>query len=215
MKESQINKALELIKKAGGKIIVFSDEDQSGNVIFGLDEYEKLINKEDQSEGKPIYNQNQGGYHVDQIKGVVIKNLQKYEDARGWLAEIYREDETTYRPAMSYASVTNPGIARGPHEHKYQADCFVFIGPGNFELYLWDRRSDSQTVGKYVKMIVGEENPAMVIVPPGVVHGYKCIGEKAAYSINLPDKLYKGSGKTEEVDEIRWEQDENSPYKIE
>lgn len=215
MKKSQIRKALELIKKVGGKIIVFSDGNQDGNVIFGLDEYEKLVNKEYQPEIKPIYNQNQGNYHTDHIDGVVIKNLQKYEDNRGWLAEIYRGDETTYRPAMSYASVTNPGIARGPHEHKYQADCFVFIGPGNFELYLWDRRINSNTVGKYVKMIVGEKNPTMIIVPPGVVHGYKCIGEKAAYSINLPDRLYKGSGKTDEVDEIRWESQPDSPYKIE
>ena len=33
-------------------------------------------------------------------------------------------------------------------------------------------------------------------------------------SINLPDKLYKGDGKKEEIDEIRWEQDLESPYKI-
>jgi dTDP-4-dehydrorhamnose 3,5-epimerase len=54
----------------------------------------------------------------------------------------------------------------------------------------------------------------MVIVPPGVVHGYKCVSEVDAYSINLPDKLFKGEGKKEEVDEIRWEDDKNSPYQI-
>jgi len=30
----------------------------------------------------------------------------------------------------------------------------------------------------------------------------------------LPDKLYKGANKKEEIDEIRWEEDKNSPYKI-
>jgi dTDP-4-dehydrorhamnose 3,5-epimerase len=211
MKESQINKALELIKKAGGKIIVFSDENQNGNVILGLDEYEILVNIGVQPEAQPAH---QIQKPIEQIDGVIIKNLKKFEDERGWLAEIYREDETTYKPVMSYISVTNPGVARGPHEHQNQADCFVFVGPGNFELYLWDRRSDSQTTGNYVKMTVGEESPTLVIVPPGVVHGYKCIGDKVAYSINFPDKLYKGSGKSEEIDEIRWEQDPNSPYKI-
>lgn len=148
------------------------------------------------------------------ISGVIIKKLNKLEDRRGWLAEIFREDELNYKPVMGYVSMANPGVIRGPHEHKEQSDCFVFLGPGNFELHLWDRREESATKGEYLKMVVGENNPSLVIVPPGVVHGYKCISEVPGYSINLPDKLYKGEGKKEEVDEIRWESDSESPYKI-
>ena len=148
------------------------------------------------------------------IKDVVIKKLNKYTDERGWLTEIYREDEDNYYPAMSYVSVTKPNVVRGPHEHKYQSDCFVFIGPGNFDLYLWDRRKNSPTNNKHVKINVGEDNPTMVIVPPGVVHGYKCVSKINALSINLPNKLYKGKNKKEEIDEIRWEEDKNSKYKI-
>lgn len=149
------------------------------------------------------------------IKGVIIKNLTKNEDERGWLTEIFRQDELDgYQPVMSYISSTKPGVIRGPHEHKFQSDCFVFIGPGTFELYLWDRRESSETNGEHMKMEVGENNPVLVIVPPGVVHGYKCIGDKDAWSINFPDKLYKGENKSEEVDEIRWEKDPSSPYKI-
>lgn len=72
------------------------------------------------------------------IRGINIKELKKNEDARGWLAEIYREDDPEYsgfRPSMSYISVTKPGVARGPHEHKEQSDLFVFLGPGKFRLY--------------------------------------------------------------------------------
>lgn len=149
------------------------------------------------------------------IKGIIIKNISKNEDERGWLSEIFRQDELNgYQPVMSYVSSTKPRVVRGPHEHKFQSDCFVFIGPGTFELYLWDRREDSETKGEHLKIEVGENNPVLVIVPPGVVHGYKCIGDKDAWSINLPDKLYKGENKSEEVDEIRWEKDPNSPYKI-
>ena len=140
------------------------------------------------------------------IHGVIIKHLTLHEDERGWLAEIYRDDEDHYQPVMGYISVTHPGVARGPHEHKYQSDCFVFVGPGDFELHLWDRRENSSTNGQYIKEVVGQSNPVMVIVPPGVVHGYKAIGDQDAWSINLADKLYRGTNKTEEVDEIRWEQ---------
>ncbi|NCN99592.1 dTDP-4-dehydrorhamnose 3,5-epimerase [Candidatus Falkowbacteria bacterium] len=148
------------------------------------------------------------------IKDVIIKNLTRYNDERGWLTEIFRRDELNFTPAMSYVSMTNPGVVRGPHEHVSQSDCFVFLGPGSFRLYLWDRRDDSSTKGEAMDLEVGENNPSLVIVPPGVVHGYKCISDVAALSINLPDQLYKGEGKSEEIDEIRWEIDPESPYKI-
>lgn len=116
---------------------------------------------------------------------------------------------------MSYISYTKFNTARGPHEHKFQSDFFVFIGPGDFELYLWDNRKDSETYGKDMKIIVGESNKVSVIVPPGVVHGYKSISKQGSLSINLPNKLYKGKNKQEEVDEIRHESYPDSKFKIE
>ena len=148
------------------------------------------------------------------INDVIIKKINKNEDERGWLAEIYRQDEIDYEPSMSYISVTKPGVIRGPHEHKDQSDAFVFIGPGNFDLYLWDRRSESPTKDEHIKIQVGESNPVLVIVPPGVVHGYKNISDVDGWCINMPNKLYKGEAKTDEIDEIRWEKEEVSPYKI-
>jgi len=148
------------------------------------------------------------------IRGVIIKNLKKYEDERGWLAEIFRQDEDGFSPAMSYISLTKFGVIRGPHEHVRQSDRFVFVGPGDFELYLWDRRENSETKRESLKIKVGASNPVLVIVPPGVIHGYKCISAEGGLSVNLPDKLYKGEGKNEEADEIRWETEEGSPYKI-
>lgn len=148
------------------------------------------------------------------INGVIVKSITKFEDERGWLAEIFRRDELNFDMSMAYVSLTKPGVIRGPHEHVSQSDCFVFLGPGMFRLNLWDRRDSSSTNGEAMELEVGESNPTLVIVPPGVVHGYKCISDIPALSINLPDKLYKGEGKKEEIDEIRWEKVENSPYII-
>ncbi|PIT94259.1 dTDP-4-dehydrorhamnose 3,5-epimerase [Candidatus Falkowbacteria bacterium CG10_big_fil_rev_8_21_14_0_10_39_9] len=148
------------------------------------------------------------------ITGVILKKLQKFTDERGWLTEAYRQDQDHYQPAMSYLSYTKNGVVRGPHEHVSQSDLFIFAGPGDFELHLWDRRAGSDTKGEYRKIVVGESNPCTVIVPPGVVHGYKCLSSAGSWSINLPDKLYKGVDKAEEIDEIRWEIDPASPYKI-
>ena len=149
------------------------------------------------------------------IDGVIVKKLDRFNDERGYLAEFWRNDDSGYQAAMGYVSVTLPGVVRGPHEHVYQSDCFVFVGPGKFDLHLWDRREASATKGEYMYLPdLGETAPTAVIVPPGVVHGYKATGEQASWCINLPDKLYKGVNKSEEVDEIRWEIDPESPYKI-
>jgi len=149
-----------------------------------------------------------------EIKGVIIRKLKLYDDTRGWLAEIYRNDEQNLNVAMSYVSHTDFNQIRGPHEHKYQTDFFVFFVYGDFELYLWDNRKDSETYGEEIKLIVGQSNKVSVIVPPGVIHGYKSISKEGSMSINLPDKLYAGKGKKEEVDEIRYENDKNSKFKI-
>ncbi len=150
------------------------------------------------------------------IEGVKVKKLQKFTDDRGWLLEAFRVDEIPQgtQPAMSYVSMTKPGVTRGPHEHEDQTDIFVFIGPGTFQLNLWDNRKDSPTFGKTEKHEFGENNPGMVIVPPGVVHGYKNISDQEAWCLNYPNRLYAGEGKKEKVDEIRHENDSGSKFKI-
>ena len=51
-----------------------------------------------------------------------------------------------------------------------------------------------------------------ILIPPGIVHGYKNISEDLGMVINYPDKLYKGWNKEEEVDEIRHEEKEDNFY---
>ena len=148
------------------------------------------------------------------INGVVVRELKKYFDKRGWLTELFRKDELDeeFLPAMAYISSTNPGVTRGPHEHWDQADFFCFIGPSNFKLRLWDNRKDSETFGSMMTMVVGETNPAAVLIPAGVVHGYKNVGETDGIVINCPNRLYAGAGRKEEVDEIRHENDGESTF---
>jgi len=154
------------------------------------------------------------------IKGVFIKDLVKFVDERGWLSELFREDEmesidSNLMPVMSYISLTLPGVARGPHEHKEQTDHFCFIGPSNFKLLLWDNRPGSPTYGERMVMYVGEDNPKVVIVPPGIAHGYKNVGDRSGIVINFPNKLYAGKNKKEPVDEVRYENDPTSPFQME
>ena len=146
------------------------------------------------------------------MEGLEIRELPVHKDQRGWLAEIIRDDETTFRPVMSYLSMTRPGLLRGPHEHREQVDFFCFIG--KFRLYIWDNRNDSPTYLEK-KIIDTKGVPTVAIVPAGVVHAYKNIDSSDGLVINMPDRLFMGKDKTEPVDEIRYEDDPSSPFRIE
>ena len=151
-----------------------------------------------------------------EIKGVVVRKLKRFFDDRGWLTELFRHDELDreFLPAMAYISSTNPGITRGPHEHWDQADYFCFIGPSNFKLRVWDNRKDSETFGVVMTMVVGEDNPAAVLIPAGVVHGYQNVGDVDGIVINCPNRLYAGAGRKEEVDEIRHESNGETIFRM-
>ena len=140
------------------------------------------------------------------MEGVVVRSLSRHRDDRGWLAELYRTDELDHQVAMFYVSWTKPGKARGPHEHIFQSDYFLFVGPGIFRVYLWDTRPESKSYLTRMRLDVGEENPIALLVPPRVVHAYRCISKQDGQVINLPDKLYKGVQKLHPVDEIRHEE---------
>ncbi|MDE3058626.1 MAG: dTDP-4-dehydrorhamnose 3,5-epimerase family protein [Bacteroidota bacterium] len=150
------------------------------------------------------------------IHGVIVKKLTKFTDERGWLAELFRKDELEgeYMPAMSYISMTQPGVARGPHEHADQADLFAFIGPSNFKVYLWDTRKDSPTRNVKQVFVAGEDSPRSVVIPKGVVHAYKNVGGTLGMVLNFPNRLFAGEGKKFPVDETRHEQDPKTMYQL-
>jgi dTDP-4-dehydrorhamnose 3,5-epimerase len=168
-------------------------------------------------------------FQPGEIAGVIWKPLKKYHDPRGWLCELFRDDELPpeLHPAMAYISMTEPGVARGPHEHVDQADYFCFLGPSQFKVYLWDARPASPTHGNKQVEIVGEERPMALVVPAGVVHAYKNVGGVSGIVFNAPNRLYKGWHRKgwmptlpplptlppgAGVDEIRHEDETRSPY---
>lgn len=148
------------------------------------------------------------------VEGVVVRPLRAHHDERGWLIELFRHDELPpeNHPVMAYVSETLPGVARGPHEHREQSDCFAFVGPGDFKLYFWDQRPDSPTVGRRQVTLAGASHPTAVIVPPGVVHAYKNVSTVPGWVFNAPNALYAGEGRREAVDEIRHEHRADSTY---
>lgn len=167
---------------------------------------------------RPIHRYRRNAVHFIQgtIPDVVVKDLAAHSDPRGWLVELFREDDTPpqYRPVMGYISYTKAGVARGPHEHVDQADYFAFLGPSTFRIYLWDSRPGSPTSGVRQVLVAGESAPKSIIIPAGIVHAYLNIGTVDGMVVNFPNRLYAGRGKKEPVDEVRHENDPHSVYRL-
>jgi dTDP-4-dehydrorhamnose 3,5-epimerase len=143
------------------------------------------------------------------IQGVHFKKLQPIPDERGMVMEILRSDEGLFsRFGQVYLSTIYPGVIKGWHFHKVQTDCIAIV-KGMVKFVLYDDRPGSATRGELVELFIGEQNPMLVVVPPGVVHGMKGVGPEPAYMINCPTEPYNAK----QPDEFRRPPDDPSiPY---
>lgn len=143
------------------------------------------------------------------IDGVKVRQLRFIPDERGYLMEMLRSDwEEFERFGQVYVTAAFPGVVKGWHYHEIQTDHFVCVN-GTAKVALYDRRQGSTTQGEVNEFFIGERNPCLVKIPPGVVHGFKGVGQKVALIINVPTELYN----YEDPDEYRLPFDtEEIPY---
>ncbi|MCG8515566.1 MAG: dTDP-4-dehydrorhamnose 3,5-epimerase family protein [Halanaerobiales bacterium] len=131
------------------------------------------------------------------IKGVKLKEMIKHSDDRGYFMEILRSDEHLLdKFGQTSLSVSYPGVIKAYHYHKNQDDLW-FFSAGNAQVVLYDRREDSATRGERNIFYLGEDNPVLLTIPRGVIHGYRVLGNQSAtilyftsepYNKNNPDE---------------------------
>lgn len=144
------------------------------------------------------------------IQGVEIKQLRVIPDERGWLMEILRADEPMFKKfGQMYMTVAYPGVVKGWHYHQKQYDHFAVV-KGMLKVVLYDGRKDSPTYGEVQEFFMGDRNPIMVSIPPGVVHGMKGMGVEPGFLLNCPTECYN----YDKPDEFRIDPHTNDiPYK--
>jgi len=124
------------------------------------------------------------------IKGVKIKKLKIIPDDRGKLMEILRSDDDIFiKFGQVYITTAKPDIAKAWHWHKLQTDSFCCVF-GKMRLALYDAREDSTTHSQVDEFEMSLEDPMVVQIPPGVYHGFKCIGAEEALVINTVTEPY-------------------------
>ena len=134
-----------------------------------------------------------------EIEGVKTKKLRVMPDERGRLMEILRcDDELFQKFGQVYMTTNYPGVVKAWHYHKKQTDNVCCL-KGMIKMALCDAREDSKTKGEINEFFIGEHNPLLVVIPPGVYHGWKCISQEESIVISIPTESYN----YEEPDEYR------------
>lgn len=126
------------------------------------------------------------------IHDVETRQLQVNVDERGHLVEIFREDWELYDtdPAMSYFSLSYPGVVRAWHRHtRGQVDHFI-CPSGRIKVGIYDDRDDSPSQGELNTFVISEHNQKAIRIPGDCWHGFKVIGNEQALLINFPTNLY-------------------------
>lgn len=128
------------------------------------------------------------------IEGVQIASVSLWPDDRGYFLEILRIGKGiagSYDPATTQvsAALSYPGCIKAFHYHRYQTDFWV-PAQGMFQVALVDLRPDSRTYGWKNTLYVGALRSWSLLIPPGVGHGYKVIGDNAAMLVYVTDKFY-------------------------
>jgi dTDP-4-dehydrorhamnose 3,5-epimerase len=118
------------------------------------------------------------------IDGVQVIPLKQIPDERGKIMHMLRCDDPYFEKfGEIYFSVVYPGIIKGWHIHKKMTLNYAVVS-GMIKLVLYDKRDNSPTKGELMELFIGEDNYALVCIPPGIVNGFKGIGTKPAIVAN-------------------------------
>lgn len=124
------------------------------------------------------------------IDGVITKELRVICDSRGYLMEMMRADDEFFeRFGQVYVTVCYPGAVKAWHYHKLQTDHWVVVS-GDAKVALYDRRPESPTKCELDEFFMGERSPMLLVIPPGVLHGFTAVGGRPAMLLNVPDQVY-------------------------
>lgn len=133
----------------------------------------------------------------DLIADVQIKSFSVWPDDRGYFLEVARlgqglVNQFPYATTQVSAALNYPGIIKAFHFHKLQTDYWV-AAAGLLQVALVDLRVASSSYRSKNTFYVGALRPWQLLIPPGVAHGYKVIGEQPSVLVYVTSRTYDPS----------------------
>lgn len=145
-----------------------------------------------------------GAVRLDRIEGVEYRLCRPVSHHDGHLTEAFRNEwEIAKFPVVQVnLTVTFPGRTRAWGIHQHTVDR-LFAATGSLCIVCYDGRRNSPTFGLVNEFMLGERNQGLVVIPPGVYHGWKNIGNDEATIVSMPSCLYDHNGPDRW--ELRWD----------
>ena len=130
----------------------------------------------------------------DLIAGVEIKPFAVWPDDRGYFLEVARLGQGLvadfpFSSTQVSAALNYPGIIKAFHFHKNQTDYWA-AAAGLLQVALVDLRRGSSSYGAKNTLYVGALRAWQLLIPPGVAHGYKVIGEQPSVLVYITNRTY-------------------------
>lgn len=129
------------------------------------------------------------------IKDVFIIEPKVYGDERGYFVETYKESDFSvaglkYNFIQDNQSKSCKGVLRGLHFQKnFPQAKLVRVLEGEVYDVAVDLRKNSSTYGKYVGVLLSEDNKRMFMIPRGFAHGFVVLSKTATFCYKC-DELY-------------------------
>ena len=113
------------------------------------------------------------------IDGVYYKKLNTLVDGRGDLTELWSKPWSEYENIAReiehvYFNTTHEGITKAWHAHEKTYSQYTCV-EGKMQVVLVDVREKSPTYGFVNQFIIGTKNPALIVIPPGILKGWKSL----------------------------------------
>ena len=126
------------------------------------------------------------------IEGVRVRELPSNLDKLGLMVEVW-QGESCPDPLRSFSCrVLFPGMVEAWASREAASERIVCM-EGTVKLVLCDRRDGSATRDEVVELFLGEYRLREVLVPPGVLRGWKAVGDKAALILLAVEGAQGGS----------------------
>lgn len=135
-------------------------------------------------------------YIQTEIEGVWLIEPKVFLDDRGYFMESFKKEEfeANIGPVdfvQDNESKSTFGVLRGLHyqQGEYSQAKLVRVIKGEVLDVAVDLRQSSATFGKYVSVLLSEENKRQFFIPRGFAHGFAVLSEEAVFTYKV-DNIY-------------------------
>lgn len=118
------------------------------------------------------------------IDGVQVVPLKRHTDERGSVLLMLKETDPYFISfGEIYFSTVFAGVVKAWKNHRRMTANYACVH-GRIRVALYDDRNGSQTSGRTMAVDISPDEYALVVIPPGVWHGFQGLGDPVSILAN-------------------------------